>query len=68
MESNCRDWWATEYPAKDNQQLEDSITDFEAFLLGKDSFEPREVRDKFYSYGRATPIKISTLRAFNPIE
>ena len=34
----------------------------------EDSFEPREVRDEFYSYGRATPIEISTLRAFNPIE
>jgi hypothetical protein len=55
-------------PAKDNQQLEDSIIDSKAFLFRKDSIEPREVSNKFYNYGRVTPIEISTLRAFNPIE
>ena len=68
MEDHCRDWWAQEYQGIKDARREDKISDFEAYLLGKDISESYQTRDEFYSYGRATPKEISSLKAFNPIE
>ena len=36
--------------------------------LEKTASELYQIRDEFYSYGRATPKEFSSLHAFNPIE
>ena len=46
----------------------DKVSNFEAYLLGKDAPELYQTRDEFYNYGRATPKEISSLQAFNSIE
>ena len=68
MEDHHRDRRLQEYQSKQSVQSDDKITDFEAYLLGKDYSKPYESKDEFFSYGRAIPKETPILKAFNPIE